>query len=101
MGAGALGVLMILFSIETKIAFSRLVFGNFTPNFTFSSMTIAAITEKYSEEQLAGSFPGEGIERGLSPTIAGAQGEDLVIDLDFDNEKSRCEALNRLKPALI
>src|SRR5258707_447167 len=94
MGAGALGVLMILFSMVANI-------GNFVPKFTFSYMTIAAITEKYTVEQLAGFFPGKGIDRQLSHTIEAAEGADAVIDLDFVNEKSRCEALNRLKPALI
>jgi 3-hydroxybutyryl-CoA dehydrogenase len=64
-------------------------------------MTIAAITGKYTESQLSGFFPGEGIEWRLTPQVQQLPGADVYIDLDFVNEAPRCEALNRLRPALI
>jgi len=60
-------------------------------------MTIVAITEKYSAEQVSGFFPGAGIVRKPEEVL----GADVVIDLDFVNEESRCAALNTLQPALI
>src|SRR5689334_4634835 len=64
-------------------------------------MTVAAITEKYTEQQLTTFFPGEGIEWRLSPTIQAVDVADIYIDLDFVNERNRREALSRLSPALI
>jgi 3-hydroxybutyryl-CoA dehydrogenase len=60
-------------------------------------MTIAAISENYTAEEINGFFPGA---RGVrEPAVA--KGADVVIDLDFVNETSRCAALNELPPALI
>ncbi|HEY4109742.1 3-hydroxyacyl-CoA dehydrogenase family protein [Puia sp.] len=64
-------------------------------------MIIAAITEKYTNEQLSLFFPGEGIDWRIVREPEAARGADVVIDLDFDNEKDRCAALNELRPALI
>ncbi|HVU98861.1 MAG TPA: 3-hydroxyacyl-CoA dehydrogenase family protein [Puia sp.] len=64
-------------------------------------MIIAAITEKYSKEQLTKFFPGEGIDWRLSPAIQPVDGAGIYIDLDFVNEKKRCEELSKLQPALI
>lgn len=64
-------------------------------------MTIAVITEKYTEQQLTTIFPGEGIDRCLLPAIQAVDGAVAYFDLDFVNEKERCLALSRLQPALI
>ena len=64
-------------------------------------MTIAAITEKYTKQQLMTFFPGEGVEWRIIQHVGPVPGADVYFDLDFVNEKSRCEALNRLQPALI
>jgi 3-hydroxybutyryl-CoA dehydrogenase len=64
-------------------------------------MIIAAITEKYSKEQLTAFFPGEGIDWRLSPAIQPVEDAIAYIDLDFVNEKKRREALSKLQPALI
>jgi 3-hydroxybutyryl-CoA dehydrogenase len=64
-------------------------------------MTIAVITEKYTEQQLATFFPGEGIDWRLLPAIQAVDGAVAYFDLDFVNEKERCVALSRLQPALI
>jgi 3-hydroxybutyryl-CoA dehydrogenase len=64
-------------------------------------MTIAAITEKYTKQQLMTFFPGEGVEWRIIRQVEPVPGADAYFDLDFVNEKSRCEALNRLQPALI
>jgi len=64
-------------------------------------MTIAVITEKYTKQQLATCFPGEGIEWRLSPVIRTVDGATAYFDLDFINEPARCKALSRLLPALV
>jgi 3-hydroxybutyryl-CoA dehydrogenase len=66
-------------------------------------MTIAAITEKYDEKQLAGFFPGAGadIRWVLLRQVEAAPEAEVYLDLAFTNEPSRCAALNRLQPALI
>lgn len=67
-------------------------------------MTIAAITEDLSEEQLAGFFPGAGIRWVLLRRVEAAREApraEVYFDLDFVNEESRREELNRLQPSLI
>jgi 3-hydroxybutyryl-CoA dehydrogenase len=64
-------------------------------------MTIAAITEKYTKEHLAGFFPGKDIEWVLLREVETTPGAEVYFDLDFAPDRSRCEALNRLLPALI
>jgi len=80
-------------------------------------MTIAAITENYSEEQLTGFFPGAdirwvilrkveavtgtGIGTGAGMSTGVGTGAEVILDLDFTPEKQRCEALSRLQPALV
>lgn len=64
-------------------------------------MTIAVITENYTEQQLTTFFPGEGIEWRLSGKVNEVPGAEVYIDLDFVNEPGRCGALSRLLPALI
>jgi len=64
-------------------------------------MTIAAITENYTEEQLAGIFPGKDIEWVLLREVGAAPGAEVYFDLDFTADHSRCEALGRLLPALV
>ena len=64
-------------------------------------MTIAAITEKYTKEQLAGIFPGKDIEWILLREVDVAPGAVAYFDLDFVEDRPRCEALNRLQPALV
>ena len=64
-------------------------------------MTIAVISEKYTKEQLTTFFPGERIDRRLAPQVEEVPGAAAYFDLDFVNEKERCEALRRLQPALI
>ena len=64
-------------------------------------MIIAAITEKYTKQQLMTFFPGEGVEWRIIQQVEPVPGVDAYFDLDFVNEKTRCEALNRLQPALI
>jgi 3-hydroxybutyryl-CoA dehydrogenase len=64
-------------------------------------MIIAAITEKNRKEQLMTYFPGEGVDWRITPKVEAIPGAAAYIDLDFVNEKARCEALNRLQPALI
>jgi len=75
--------------------------GNFAGKFTSFQMTVAAVTEKYTKEQLTTFFPGDGIEWRLSPAIQAVDGADIYIDLDFVNEEKRREALSQLSPALI
>jgi len=64
-------------------------------------MIIAAITEKYTAEEIAGFFPGAGIEWVLLPEAAAVTGAEVYLDLDFVNDKDRCAVLSRLAPALI
>src|ERR1051326_6865901 len=64
-------------------------------------MTIAAITENYTEEQLAGFFPGKDIQLVLLREVERTPGVDVYFDLDFVADRSRCEALSRLRPALV
>ena len=64
-------------------------------------MTVAAITEKYTEEQLTGFFPGRDVEWTVLRKIEAAPGAAAYFDLDFVPDKSRCEALSRLQSALI
>ena len=90
------------------------------------AITIAAISGTYNEQQLAALFPGVGSPDAGIPN-AGSQGAGIpravdprtdihwvllrepqtvpdaeaYFDLDFSPEKARCEALNRLRPALI
>ena len=64
-------------------------------------MTIAAITEKYKEEELKEFFPGADIEWKLVGDVREIPGAEAYFDLDFVPEKPRCEALRRLQPALI
>ena len=64
-------------------------------------MTIVAITENYTKEQLTTFFPGEGIEWRVLPAIQAVDGAVAYFDLDFVNQKKRCDALSRLQPALI
>jgi 3-hydroxybutyryl-CoA dehydrogenase len=64
-------------------------------------MTIAAITEKYTEQQIRTFFPGEEIEWRILRAPQAVDGVEIYFDLDFVNEPGRCEALNRLRPALI
>ena len=64
-------------------------------------MIIAAITEKYTEEEIAGFFPGAGIEWVLLREVTVVAGAEGYLDLDFVNDKERCATLHRLAPALI
>lgn len=67
-------------------------------------MTIAAITDNLSEEQLSGLFPGADIRwmvlRGVEAAREAPRAE-VYLDLDFVNEEGRREELNRLRPSLI
>ena len=65
------------------------------------AITIAAITEKYNEHQLAGFFPGADIQWIVLRQAQAVPGAEAYFDLDFTHEKHRCEALHRLSPALI
>ena len=64
-------------------------------------MIIATITEKYTVEEIAGFFPGAGIEWVLLREAVAVTGAEVYIDLDFVNDKDRCATLSRLAPALI
>lgn len=64
-------------------------------------MTIAAITEKYTEEQVKGFFPGKDIEWVLLREVEAAPGAEVYFDLDFTPDPNRCKALSRLQPALV
>jgi len=69
-------------------------------------MTIAAITENHTEEELNAIFPGAGIRWFIIKDPAGVpQDPDPQIaawlDMDFSNEPDRVEKLSRLLPALV
>ena len=67
-------------------------------------MTIAAITEHYTEKELGLFYPGADVDWIVMRSVpaSGRHPEVTVyVDLDFTNEPGRCEALSRLLPALI
>lgn len=67
-------------------------------------MTIAAITERFSEKDLGLFYPGADIDWILLTAVpsSGAYPDATVyLDLDFTNEPGRCQALSRLLPALV
>jgi 3-hydroxybutyryl-CoA dehydrogenase len=64
-------------------------------------MTIAAITEKHTEQQLRTIFPGEGIDWRILAAPQALDDAEAYFDLDFVNDAGRCESLNKLRPALI
>jgi 3-hydroxybutyryl-CoA dehydrogenase len=67
-------------------------------------MTIAAITERYSEKDLALFYPGADIDWVIwkDVPVPGRHPEETVyLDLDFVNEHGRCQKLSRLLPALV
>jgi 3-hydroxybutyryl-CoA dehydrogenase len=67
-------------------------------------MTIAAIAKDHVEKDLQSFFAGEDIDWMLLKTVpapAALRQADIVLDLDFVNEHSRCGQLARLQPALI
>ena len=64
-------------------------------------MTIAVITDKYTEEQLTAFFPGENLHLVLLREAQPVPDAEAYFDLDFIPTPARCETLNRLQPALI
>ncbi|GGB09110.1 3-hydroxyacyl-CoA dehydrogenase family protein [Puia dinghuensis] len=64
-------------------------------------MTIAAITKKYNEQQLAAFFPGADIQWVLLREVQAVPDVEVYFDLDFTPGNHRCEALSRLQPVLI
>ncbi|HEY4336427.1 MAG TPA: 3-hydroxyacyl-CoA dehydrogenase family protein [Puia sp.] len=64
-------------------------------------MIIAAITENNTQQQLMTFFPGAGVEWRIIQRVEPVPGADAYFDLDFVPEPARCEALSRLRPALV
>lgn len=67
-------------------------------------MTIAAITGHYTLKELKAFFPDADIGWLLFATVPAAEEcptAEVVLDLDFNNEPARREALGRLLPALV
>jgi 3-hydroxybutyryl-CoA dehydrogenase len=64
-------------------------------------MTIAAITESHSDQELAILFPGAAIHRVKSVPDGHVSGIEVYVDLDFVPETRRVEQLAALLPALV
>ena len=67
-------------------------------------MIIAAIAKNHVEKDLQSFFAGDDIDWMLLKTVPAPEElrqADIVLDLDFVNERGRCEQLVRLQPALI